>query len=280
MPEPVDIVDDYQDQSEPGNGRVDWDAVDQIVAARVKDQEYRQKIERDAIRYQGMQEFKQLVAGGATKAEALQRTADKIYADNPAGFGAAVRYNDPRPIQPTPPRTKLGGNGSIYMEGKPGEQWKSVSPPRPTRPPPPKAIPRSDWKIAESEYDDARDNLKKARGMDQNNKKQIAEKDLAIQQAKLNVDKKLQVLRDLEKTPEQIEGERRNQYNSPQETSFREKARAKLLEQGVEVNEPPDEPKMIYEEIPDKPKYPEGKRLRDKETGKTFVVKNGIPVEE
>lgn len=79
-------------------GRVDWNKVNQAVGTylRVRDfqsrqQEAAKKAEREAIRFQGMTEYQQLIDGGATPQEALRRTGSKIWFENPTGFGSAVR---------------------------------------------------------------------------------------------------------------------------------------------------------------------------------------------
>lgn len=266
MANAINIID--QNDSQYGNG-VNWNAVNQIVGAELQARKQQAQVElqarkeqeraeEEAVRYQGMQEYQKLIDGGATPEEAFRYAAPKLMHKNEKSMAGALRATAPRqfaPPRPRQPQVRTFADGSVNLVDPETGNSRPIGAARPAKaipPAKPTPIPRQDWKIAETEYDDARANLKKVREMDEGNKKEIEAKDLAVQQAKLGVAKKLQALKDLGKT---VGNDDSDKTASP-------------------------DPKMLYEDVQDEPKYPEGKRLRNKSNGKIYVIKNGVPVEE
>lgn len=124
-------------------GDVDWNYVNRAVAAQrsaqmvqMRRQQAEAKAEQDAVRFQGVQEYGELIKGGATPQEALRRTAGKINYQNPAAILPTTRLL--QSLEPKPqfdPVIKDVGGVKVMDFGNrkqiiPGQ---SLKPPEPTK---------------------------------------------------------------------------------------------------------------------------------------------------
>ena len=79
-----------------------------------------------AIRYQGQQEYQQLLQQGVAPVEALRQAAPKMFYEHPSGITAATKYMQPRPKNYVPPEVIDIGGSKYWRDPNTRTGWKPV----------------------------------------------------------------------------------------------------------------------------------------------------------
>lgn len=225
---------------------VDWDYVNKAVstiqraqALQRQQQAAHAKAEQDAVRFQGVQEYGELVKGGATPQEALRRTAGKINYQNPAAIFQTTRMLTTTPELPTPTVEEIGGVKVINFGNRrqiiPGQ---SIAPKSPPRPPPltqsqkdENFTARAEYKAALSEYNKVKQGEKDSKG------KLVVDPDLLTKAAR----------------------------------------RLRIAENFLNPKTEPSKTTPTTSVEPSAPSFKEGSLIRSKKNGKLYKVVNGQP---
>jgi hypothetical protein len=87
----------------------------------------RVKAEEQAMRFAGMQEYQQLLAGGSAPEEAMRRVAHKLYYSSPTGLASILRATRPEP-EFAPGFEEVEG-GRVFKSGPQRAQFIPDKPP-------------------------------------------------------------------------------------------------------------------------------------------------------